>query len=226
MTNRLPVLLAALAAASIGCTHQKVEPQVASSTAQTHYAVLYPDHLQATANDYVNTEGDVRRITADFTKYPGQLKDPPWPLVVTIVNRADEVERYRESLGKANATALEKQTDDISEASYAAFIRATELRARTTALIEEASQIRKTLDQSIAEERAFQAEAGRAAGDKKASVERMAKMEDAKVRVDRTIPSLQNLEKDIEQRNAALKKEYNDALEALRKALESKATSK
>jgi hypothetical protein len=306
MTNRLPVLLAALAAASIGCTHQKVEPQVASSTAQTHYAVLYPDHLQATANDYVNTEGDVRRITADFTKYPGQLKDPPWPLVVTIVNRADEagrsasyvearrdfeaarsffaqereemtrrmvgsaqyvikkkecdcdidvsgaisssfkesfekqlekrlrahsdastlIERYRESLGKANATALEKQTDDISEASYAAFIRATELRARTTALIEEASQIRKTLDQSIAEERAFQAEAGRAAGDKKASVERMAKMEDAKVRVDRTIPSLQNLEKDIEQRNAALKKEYNDALEALRKALESKATSK
>ena len=307
MTIRSPVLLAALAVAlSLGCASQKVEPQVASSAAQTHYAALYPDHLQSTANDYVNTEGDVRRITTDFPKYPTQLKDPPWSLVVTIVNRADEagrsasyvearrdfegtrsfftqereeitrrmvgsaqhaikkkecdcevdvsgaisssfkesfekqlekrlrahsdaftlIERHRESLGKANATALEKQADDISEASYATFIRATELKARTSALLQEANQIRKTLDQSIADERAFQAEAGRAAGDKKASVERVAKMEDAKVRIDRAIPSLQALEKDIDQRNAALKKEYSDALEALRKAVEAKTTSK
>ena len=51
-------------------------------------------------------------------------------------------------------------------------------------------------------------------------------MEDAKVRIERSVPSLQSLEKDIEQRNAALKKEYNDALDALRKAVETKATSK
>ncbi|HMI85584.1 MAG TPA: hypothetical protein VK550_15915 [Polyangiaceae bacterium] len=292
-------------AGPIACASQKVEPQVASSAAQTHYAVDYPDHLQATANEYVNTEGEVRRITTAFPQYPAQLKDPPWPLVVTIVNRADEagrsasyvearrdfeathaffaqereeitrkmagsaqyvikkkeecdvdvsgaisasfkdsvqkqlekrlrahsdaytlIERYRDSLGKANASALEKQTDDISEASYATFIRATELKARTTDLLHEASQVQKTLDQSIAEERAFQAEAGRSAGDKKASAERVAKMEDAKVRVERAIPALQSLEKEIDQRNTALKKEYSDALDALRKAVETKATSK
>jgi hypothetical protein len=289
----------------IACANQKVEPQVASSAAQTHYAVEYPDHLQSIANDYVNTQAEVGRTTSDFSKYPGQLKDPPWPLVVTIVNRADEagrsasyvearrefeatrtffgqereeitrrmagsaqyaikkkeecdvdvsgaisasfkdgvqkqldkrlrahsdahtlIERHRESLGKPNAAALEKQADDISEASYATFIRATELRARTTELLREASQVQKTLDQSIAEERAFQAEAGRTAGDKKASADRVAKMEDAKVRVERAIPALQTLEKEIEQRNAALKKEYSDALDALRKAIEAKATSK
>jgi hypothetical protein len=136
------------------------------------------------------------------------------------------IERYRESLGKANATALEKQADDISEASYATFIRATELKARATTLVQEAAQVQKTLDQSIAEERAFQAEAGRAAGDKKASAERVAKMEDAKVRIDRAVPALQSLEKEIDQRNTALKKEYGDALEALRKAAETKTMSK
>jgi hypothetical protein len=306
MMIRVPVLWAVLIAAGpAACASQKVEPQVASSAAQTHYAVDYPDHLQATANDFVNTEGDVRRTTTDFPKYPGQLKDPPWPLVVTIINRADEagrsasyvearrdfeatrsfflqereeitrrmsgsaqyvikkkecedvdvsgaisssfkeavekqqekrlrahsdaytlIERYRESLGKANASALEKQTDDISEASYATFIRTTELKARTTALLQEATQVQKTLERSIAEERAFQAETGRAAGDKKASAERVAKMEDAKVRIERAIPPLQSLEKEIDQRSAALKKEYGDALDALRKAVEAKATSK
>jgi hypothetical protein len=306
MTIRLPVSLTVLALVGpLACASQKIEPQVASSAAQTHYAVEYPDHLQSIANDYVNTEAEVGRTTSDFSKYPGQLKDPPWSLVVTIVNRADEagrsasyvearrdfegtrafftqereeitrrmagsaqnvikkkeecdvdvsgaisasfkdgvqkqldkrlrahsdahtlIERHRESLGKANAAALEKQADDISEASYATFIRATELRARTTELLREASQVQKTLDQSIAEERAFQAEAGRAAGDKKASAERVAKMEDAKVRVERAIPALQTLEKEIEQRNTALKKEYSDALDALRKAVETKATSK
>jgi hypothetical protein len=307
MTIRAPFLLAALAfAGPLACANQKVEPQVASSAAQTHYAVEYPSALQATANDYVNAEADVHRLTSEFPKYPGQLKDPPWSLVVTIINRADEagrsasyvqarrefesaqmffkqereeitrkiagsaqyvikkkecdceidvsgaisssfkdgvdkqlekrlrahsdastlIDRYRESLGKANVAALEKQTDDISEASFITFIRAVELKARTLALLQEAAQVQKTLDQSVAEERAFQAELGRAPADKKASVERVAKMEDAKVRVDRSVPSLQALDKDIEQRNAALKKEYGDALDALRKAVETKATSK
>jgi hypothetical protein len=301
----LPVLAVLASAGPLGCANQKVEPQVASSAAQTHYAVEYPDRLQSTSNEYANTEGEVGRITAEFPKYPGQLKDPHWPLVVTIINRADEagrsasyvearrdfeatqafftqereeitrrmagsaqyvikkkeecdvdvsgaisssfkeaaqkqmekrlrahsdaytlIERYRDSLGKANANALEKQADDISEASYATFIRATELKARATDLLHEAAQVQKTLDQSITEERAFQAEAGRAAGDKKASAERVAKMEDAKVRVQRAIPPLQNLEKDIDQRNTALRKEYTDALDALRKTVETKATSK
>jgi hypothetical protein len=304
MNLRIPALLSILfSIGPIACASQKVEPQVASSAAQTHYAVEYPDVLQTTTNDYVNTESDVHRIAADFPKYPGQLKDPPWSLVVTIVNRADEagrsasyvkarrdyeaahtffvqeredltrriagsaqyvikkkecedvdvsgaisssfkegvdkeldkrlrthsdaytlIERYRDTLGKANAAALEKQTDDISYASYATFIRSVEIKARTTALLGEASQVQKTLDQSIAEEQAFQAESGRSAGDKKASADRVAKMQDAKVRVERTIPTLQTLDKDVDQRNAAMKKEYSDALDALRKALETKVT--
>jgi hypothetical protein len=292
---------------AFGCAGQKVEPQVASSAAQVNYAMDYPAALQSSANDYVNTEGDVRRITTDFPKYPDQLKDPPWPIVQNVVNRADEagrsaayvdarhdfeqtrdffteekdeitrkvagsaqyavkkkecsqcevdvgpavasslrdavdkqlekrlrahndahllIDRYRESLGKANATALEKQADDISTASYATFIRSVEIKVRATRLLDEANQIKKTLDQGIADERAFQAEPGRKEGDKKASNERIAKMEDGKVRIEAAIPPLQNLVKEIDQRSQAMTKEYNDALEALKKAIAAKSAPK
>ena len=286
------------------CASQKIEPQVASSAAQANYAMDYPSAVQSTANDYVNTESDVRKSTTEFPKYPDQLKDPPWPLVQNIVSRADDagrssayvdahhdfegardfftqekdeitrkvagsaqyvikkkecdvdvsgavssslkeavdkqlekrlrahndahllVDRYRESLGRPNAAALEKQIDEISGASYSTFVRSIELKARATRLLDEANQIKRTLDQSIADERAFQAEAGRTAGDKKASSERIAKMEDGKVRIDAAVPQLQALVKEIDQRNQAMQKEYGDALDGLKKAIAAKATPK
>jgi hypothetical protein len=289
---------------SAACAGQKIEPQVAPSATQANYAMDFPVALQSTANDFVNTENNVRRSTTDFPKYPDQLKDPPWPLVQNIVNRADEagrsasyvdarreldgtlgfftqerdeltrrvagsaqyvikkkecdvdvsgaissslkegvdkqiekrlrshndahllIERYRESLGKPNAAALEKQTDDISGASYATFIRTIELKARAMRLLDEASQVKSTLERNIADEHAFQAEPGRAAGDKKASNERIAKMEDGKVRIDAAVPQIQALVKEIDQRNLAIKKEYEGALDALRKAIATRSASK
>lgn len=288
----------------LACAGQKIEPQVASSASQSNYALDYPARLQSTANDYVNTEGDVRRITTEFPKYPDQLKDPPWAVVQNVVGRADEagtsasyvdarremestqdffadekdeitrrvggsaqyvikkkecdvdvsgaissslkesvekqlekrlrahndahvlIERYRETLGKANTAALEKQADDISAASYAARIRTIDLKARATRLLDEAGQIKSTLDRSIADERAFQAEPGRSAADKKASNERIAKMEDAKVRVDSSVPQIQALSKEIDQRNAAVTKEYETAFDALKKAIANKSSAK
>jgi hypothetical protein len=136
------------------------------------------------------------------------------------------IDRYRESMGKPNAAALEKQADEISSASYSTFIRSVELKARATRLLDEANQIKKTLDQSIADERAFQAEPGRKEADKKASNERIAKMEDGKVKIDQAVPQLQALAKEIDQRNQAMNKEYADALEALKKAMAAKAAPK
>jgi hypothetical protein len=287
-----------------GCAGQKIEPQVASSAGQTNYATDYPAALQDVSNDYVNAEGDVRKNTTEFPKYPDQLKDPPWTVVAGVVNRADEagrsasyvderrdveaareffteekdeitrkvagsaqyvakkkdcdvdvsgavssslkdavdkqlekrlrshndahliIDRYRDTLGKANATALEKQADDISATSYLANVRTIELKAETARLLDEANQVRKTLDQSIAEEKTFQAEPGRTAADKKASTDRIAKMEDGKVRIDAAVPQLQSLMKEIDQRNDAIKKEYDAALDSLKKAIASKSSSK
>src|SRR5260221_13087383 len=82
-----------LGALSIACAAQKIEPQVASSATQANYAAEYPGALQSISNDYVNAEGQVRKNTTDFAKYPEQLKDPPWPVVQGIVTRADEAGR-------------------------------------------------------------------------------------------------------------------------------------
>ncbi len=136
------------------------------------------------------------------------------------------IERYRESLGKGNAAALEKQADDISETSYTSYVRTIELKAQATRLLDEASQVRKTLDQGVADERTFQTEPGRSAGDKKASNDRIAKMEDGKVRIDSAVPQLQALIKEIDQRNDAIKKEYEAAFDALKKAIAGKSSSK
>src|SRR6266542_669588 len=305
MDIRTHMLWAALiGVAPFGCASQQTEPQVASSAAQTNYAMDYPAAAQETSNDYQNSDTEVRRVTTDFAKYPDQLKDPPLPIVKDIVNRADEagrsgayvdarrelegtqtfftqekdeitrkvagsaqyvakkkncdvdvsgavsaslkeaidkqlekrlrahndahliIERYRESLGKANAAALEKQADDISGASYITYVRTAETKARASQLLDDANQAKRTLDQSIAEERAFQAESGRTAADKKASSDRVAKMEDAKVKIDQAVPQLQALLKDIDQRNEAMKKEYNEKLDALKQTIDAKTKNK
>jgi len=289
---------------TLGCSSQRAQPQVASSVAQANYAAAYPGALQAASNGYVNTERDVRHATTDFPKYPDQLKDPPWPLVQTIVTRADEagrsasyvegrreadanaafftsdnneisrrvagsaqyvtkkkecdvdvsgtvsaslkeavdrqiekrlrarndahltIERYRDALGRPNAAALDKQADEISSASYLANIRAVELKLETARLIDEANGVKRTLQQNIDEERAFQAEAGRSAGDKKSASDRIARMEDNKVRIDASIPQLQALAKEIDQRNEAMRVEYAAALDNLRKAIAAKSGSR
>jgi len=89
MTTTLVLFLGALCQA---CAGQKIEPQVASSATQANYAAEYPGALQSVSNDYVNAEGEVRKNTTDFAKYPEQLQDPPWPVVQGVVTRADVAE--------------------------------------------------------------------------------------------------------------------------------------
>jgi len=291
---------AVLIAGAVGCASAQASPVVPSS-AQASYAILYPATMQATSNDYVNTERDARRLTQDFARYPDQLKDPPWSLVQTIVVRADEagrsssyvdgrreahsteafftsenneitrrvagsaqsvtkkkecdvdvsgpvssslkeavdralekrlrarndanltIDRYRDALGRPNAAVLDKQADDISSASYLANVHAVDLRREANSLLDEAGTVKRTLQQSAADERSFQAEPGRTAADKKASSERLARIEDAQVRIDAAIPQLQALTKEIDQRNAAMRDEYATAFDSLRKAIDAKA---
>jgi hypothetical protein len=301
---RALIVTSALIFGCLACSAATPEPQVASSAGQTNYATDYPAALQALANAQVNGEGSIKTLTADFTKYPDQLKDPPWPRVLAIVQQADEagrsaayadreketehtaaffaderdeitrrvagavqfaakkkeydfdaygpvagslkegvdkglekrlravsdaqltIDRYRETLGKTNAAALEKQADSISLASYLTYIRLPGVRAQTLRLVAEADQVKGTLDRAVQEEQSFQAEAGRSAAEKKASADRVARLQDAKGRIDTSVAEAQALSKDQEQRNANAKKEYENALEALKKAISAKASAK
>jgi hypothetical protein len=288
----------------LACSTATPEPQVASSAGQTVYAQDYPAALQSVANAQANAEGSVKTLTSDFGKYPDQLKDPPWPKVLVVIQQADEagrsqgyverekdtertavffseeredisrkvagsvqyaakkkeydfeaygpvsgslkeavdkdlekrlratndaqltIERYRDTLGKSNATALEKQTDAISLAAFLTYVKLPTVRAQTLALVGEADQVKKTLERAQQDEQAFAAEPGRSAAEKKASADRSARLVDARGRVDASLAQAQALAKDQEQRNAAVKKEYEDALGALKKAISDKASAK
>jgi hypothetical protein len=133
------------------------------------------------------------------------------------------IERYRDSLGKANVQALEKQADDIGLASYVTNVQIVAVKVDAARLLADADQVKKTLDRAIGEEQAFRTAPGRSAAEKKASTDRASKMQDSKARVDSAVAQTQAFAKDLEQRNEALKKEYVAALDALKKAISSRA---
>jgi hypothetical protein len=292
-------ILAALGAAA--CSGPKPEPRIASSAGEAGYAVEYPAALQAVVSEYAAGEGTVKRVVSDLPKYPDQLKDPAWPYVLEIVQRADEagasaayvgrrrevdgartffaeekeditrkvggavqyaakkkecdfdpygptagslkdavdkqlekrmrarseahflIDRYRDALGKANTQALEKQADEISLASYVTNIALVTVKVDAARLLADTDQVKKTLDRAIADEQTFQSSTGRSTAEKKASGERVGRMQDSKARIDAAVAQTQAFAKNLEQRNDALKKEYVAALEALKKAISSRA---
>jgi hypothetical protein len=134
------------------------------------------------------------------------------------------IDRYRDTLGK-NAPILEKQADSITLASYIANAELAMVRYRATKLVKEADPARKTLDQGIKDEQALQAEAGRTASEKKSSQERQARLQEARNRIDQAAVQAEAMVKDLEQRDAAVQKEYKDAIDALKNAVAAKASA-
>jgi len=135
-------------------------------------------------------------------------------------NEAHEViERYRTELGKANVAALEKQVDEVSAASFYLYIEAPELREQARSMAGEGDQIKRTADDYIAREKAFQGEPGRTAEDKKASEERAAAMGRSKAAVDAAVQRARQALEAAAQREQDARREYEDALARLKEKL-------
>lgn len=130
--------------------------------------------------------------------------------------------RYRGSLGKENAAALEKQADDISGASYIVHIELVEDKLAIRRLLADAEQVKKTADEFIAAERAHQSDKGVTDADKKASEDRIAAMNKSKAGLDSAIAQARSLEPGLEDQIKAAQKEYDDALASLVAALKQK----
>lgn len=126
------------------------------------------------------------------------------------------IDRYKVALGKENATALEKLADDIARASYIVHVDLLEQRERLRARFAEKDTVAKTLDKFIEEEKAFQAEAGRTEAEKKASDERLAVAAKGRADLDRAATSADESLKAIDAQIDAARKEYEEALKALK----------
>jgi hypothetical protein len=133
------------------------------------------------------------------------------------------IERYRGELGKDNATALEKQADDVSRASYLVHIEIVEDKLRILRMVAEADQVRKTADDAIAAERAYQTSNKKLTdADKKASEVRIADMNKSKASVDAAVQQAQGVVPSIEDEIKKAQKAYDDAIEALRAKIKEK----
>ncbi|MDI1448457.1 hypothetical protein [Polyangium sp. 6x1] len=123
------------------------------------------------------------------------------------------IDQHRTKLGKEDAATLEEQADQISRSSYLVHIAMVEEKVRLRALIEEAEQVKKTLDDYIARERASQSKGDDA--EKKASEARITRANESKAQIDSSLTQAREMEQKMEERIAAAQKRHNDAMTAL-----------
>jgi chromosome segregation ATPase len=135
------------------------------------------------------------------------------------------VERYRVSLGKDNAAALEKQVDAVSRMSYLAHIEIVEEKLRVQRMVAEAEDVRRTGDEFTRAEKEFQAEKKTTDAEKKASEERIAEMNKSRANLDAAIKQGQDLLPKLEEQSQAIQKEYDDAFAALLSKIDDHAKS-
>lgn len=126
------------------------------------------------------------------------------------------IDRYRASLGPQNVGALEKLADDISQASYDVNASMTLERARLDRLAADKGDVKKTIDRFVKDETAYQAEPGRTDAEKKASADRVAAATKTRGEVDAAAAQARSTLEHMDAAISAAKKDYDDALKALR----------
>ncbi|HEU4406288.1 MAG TPA: hypothetical protein VFS43_13570 [Polyangiaceae bacterium] len=126
------------------------------------------------------------------------------------------LEKVRHKLGKDKADKLEKQADEVAEASYLVHVALPEVKAKLNAQLAEANDVKKTLDASLTSEAQFQATPGVTEGDKKASNDRVTALNKAKGEIDSVVAQGQELSKRIDADMKEAQKEYADAFAALK----------
>jgi hypothetical protein len=125
------------------------------------------------------------------------------------------IKRNKGKIGKENVAPLEKQADEIAQASYLAHVELPQLEYELERLIEENEKVQKTLEREIEEEKKRQDEAGASDEDKKAAEERIKELEEAKAKVEEQKAQLDERKQQIEE----LKKEITKVQEDCDKAL-------
>lgn len=135
----------------------------------------------------------------------------------------DEAHRYiedhQDALGKPNLEKLQKQADEISLASYLVHVRVKELKTELARMVDEASDVKKTLGRDDTEARAVVADPAASKAAKATAQTRATAAEGASAKIDNEVEEAKRAVADMDARTQQLEKDYNAALDALEKAL-------
>ncbi|WP_437497446.1 hypothetical protein [Sorangium sp. So ce1099] len=125
------------------------------------------------------------------------------------------IDRYRASLGKENAAALEKQADAVSFASYVVHIDMVEHKLRLRRMLEEIEAVKASIDESVEAERAFQSSGKRTDEERKASEARIEELGRSKAMLDSSATQAKQIDETMDERIAAAQKTYREAMDRL-----------
>lgn len=136
------------------------------------------------------------------------------------------VEEYRDTLGKKNVAALEKQADEIAEVSYLIDVDIVEQKIALRRMLGDAEQVKKTIPDALVAERAFQSSAGRTDAEKQASHQRIEALNKAQGDLERQIAAARKLDQAIEQRIEAARKAHQESFQKFEAIIQSRAPAK
>ncbi|WP_438003012.1 hypothetical protein WME89_29280 [Sorangium sp. So ce321] len=125
------------------------------------------------------------------------------------------IDRYRASLGKENAAALEKQADAVSFASYVVHIDMVEHKLRLRRMLEEIEAVKASIDVSVEAERTFQSSGKRTDEERKASEARIEELGRSKAMLDSAATQAKQIDETMDERIAAAQKSYREAMDRL-----------
>lgn len=132
------------------------------------------------------------------------------------------IDRHRAALGKDNATTLEKQADELSEATYGVYVDLVDSRYRLRAMIADGDSVGRTMDDYVVQEAAYQNEAGRTPDEKKASGDRVATMQKSKAALGSALDAAKQLDKNLDADLDKLTKDFEAAYAQLAQNVKAK----
>jgi hypothetical protein len=133
------------------------------------------------------------------------------------------IEDHQDELGKPNLDTLEKQADKIARASNVAHVRLELYRREIEALLADSGSVRSTLDRITQESDATLADASASKPRKAMAQRRRASAQTARAALDAEVEQGKRSVEEMQQRIAALQKEYRAALDALTDDLKQRA---
>ncbi len=134
------------------------------------------------------------------------------------------IDANEDALGKPNREKLEKHADEIAQVSYLVRVGTVQSKEALERRMDEASDVKSTLDRVITESEAIEKDPGRGENDKKKATERREAAQKAKDQIETELKAAEGLLKEMDDRIKALGEEYDKALKALEEAVDEKAS--
>jgi hypothetical protein len=134
-----------------------------------------------------------------------------------------KIEDNQDAIGKQNVDKLMKQVDQIALASYLVHVRMPQTKRNIDAALADASEVKKTLEEDQKQAEAVLASSTASRGAKATAEKRKVAAFNGLAAIDSEVSAAKALSDEMDKRTQAAQKDYQQAFEALEKAIEEKA---